>query len=490
MYNVIIFTDVNVQVGYGKYAGAYRIASELRSIGATVKVIDYFTRFSEEEILLVLDKFVSKETVFVGIASTLLESGEKLHGFNNSFFAVMKQKIKSLNFKTDLIMGGSRINYYTNIKGIDYYFIGKADISIKEFYLHKTLNKDIIVQNFENRNYIVTDDYPVSSQYFSKTQINYIKDDIIDYGESLPLELARGCIFKCSFCQYDLIGKKKTEYIKSYNILKEELIRNYEIFGTTNYLFTDELINESIDKVEFLHELFTTLPFKITWSAYARLDLFYSYPQMREMLQEAGAFGLVFGIETLNDEAGKSIKKGLGKKRILETLEFLKEKYKDNVVMHSNFIIGLPHETKESIKETINWLSSENCTLDSYGLLPLNLRNKQDGRVISEIALNPDKFGYKSKGNIGNLLEWENENLSFTEAVNIVKNCRNSDKFYSKLCMGTPNMMGRIMNLGYEETELKKIIFKNKSYEESKNIIDLWTNLTVDKINNYKKNIL
>lgn len=490
MYDVILFTDINLDIGFAKYAGTYRIASELRNLGASVKVIDCFTKFSEEEIYIILSKYIDESTLFVGISSTLLHKGDNLHGFNNQFFEKLKNHILSINSNTLLILGGSRVNKFTNIKGIDYYFVGKADVSIKEFYLYLKNKTNINISHIENRKFLLTENFNVTTEYFSNTKINYVFDDIIEHHESLPLELSRGCIFKCSFCQYDLIGKKKNEYQKNKNILKEELIRNYELFGTTNYLFTDELINESLEKVKYLHEVFTTLPFNITWSSYARLDLIYAYPEMRELLLEAGAIGLVFGIETLDEKAGKAIKKGLGKNKIFKTLDFLKEKYENKVVISSNFIIGLPYETRESIINTINWLKSKDCSLDSYSLIPLNLRSKDDGRQMSEISLSPEKFGYNKKGLKNNLIEWENENLSFSEAIDIVNDSYNDKEFLKKSILGSGNMIGRVLNLGYSEEQLKNIIFTEKTIEESMNISNTWKTLTQKRNEKYKTKIL
>jgi len=490
MFDIILFTDVNMEIGFAKYAGTFRIATELRQLGASVKVIDCFTKFTENEILKIISKCVGNETLFVGISSTLLHKDENLHGIANKFFKDIKECITDINSNTSLIIGGSRINKFTNIKGIDYYFVGKSDISIKEFYLYKKYYKDIPITLIENRKFLLTEDFNVTSEYFKHAQIKYNQDDIIEQHESLPLELSRGCIFKCSFCQYDLIGKKKNEYLKSKDALREELIRNYELFGTTNYLFTDELINESIEKVKYLHNIFTNLPFQISWSSYARLDLIYAYPEMRELLMEAGAFGLVFGIETLDEKAGKAVKKGLGKEKILKTLDFLKEKYENKIVMSSNFIIGLPFETKESIITTIEWLKSNNCPLDSYSLIPLNLRNRNDGRKMSEISLLPEKFGYLRKGQINNLIDWENENLSFNEAVKIVNESYQSSEFTKKSILGSGNMIGRILNIGYTKDEFKKLIFTNRSANESLKISNEWKERTALRNEKYKLNIL
>jgi hypothetical protein len=65
------------------------------------------------------------------------------------------------------------------------------------------------------------------------------------------MEIARGCIFSCAYCHFDLIGKRIGDWTKNPETIKEEMIRNYELYGTTHYMFSDELINESLPKLDF-----------------------------------------------------------------------------------------------------------------------------------------------------------------------------------------------------------------------------------------------
>ena len=65
----IIFSDF-LQPGYGKNAGAYRIATELRKNGFSCQVVDFFTHYSLEEIFKIIDRFVDKDTLWVGLSNT------------------------------------------------------------------------------------------------------------------------------------------------------------------------------------------------------------------------------------------------------------------------------------------------------------------------------------------------------------------------------------------------------------------------------------
>jgi radical SAM superfamily enzyme YgiQ (UPF0313 family) len=258
------------------------------------------------------------------------------------------------------------------------------------------------------------------------------------------------------------------------------------MFGTTTYLFSDDIINESIEKVTHLHKVITSLPFKIKWNSFARLDMIWAYPEMREMIQEMGAAALYFGIETLDEKAGKSVGKGLGKDRIFKTLDFLKEKYDNDIIIGSNFILGLPHETEKSLYDTFNWLSSDDCPINAFSFIPLNLRTAKDGRPLNEIALNPSKFGYKYNEIKNNMIIWENEHLSWDRAFEIHNEFYNNENFYQKNLSGS-SWIGRITNLDIPLEKVKSLMFKKKTYEESKAISEDWKNRTDLKFKDYKQ---
>ena len=67
-------------------------------------------------------------------------------------------------------------------------------------------------------------------------------------GESLPIEMARGCIFKCKFCNYPLIGKRKGTYIRDMNEIRDELIETWETKQVDTFYITDDTFNDDNDK--------------------------------------------------------------------------------------------------------------------------------------------------------------------------------------------------------------------------------------------------
>ena len=81
----------------------------------------------------------------------------------------------------------------------------------------------------------------------------------------------------------------------------------------------------------------------ITWACNARADL--DYETMKEM-KRANCRLLIVGYESGSDEILKNIKKGI---KVEQIKQFAKDARKAGLLVHGDFIIGLPGETKETI---------------------------------------------------------------------------------------------------------------------------------------------
>lgn len=489
MTHVLLFTDIASTDGYGKYAGTYKLATEIRANGYTCQVVDNFSYFTNDQLISIVTKFCSADTLLVGFSCTLSE--KRIDGKVCNFgrpdddFKSLVRYVKSINPNIKICLGGARININSYWEGTDYTIINKGDVAIIKLLDHIKFGNEIKTIKTQPCYVIDGNDYFYTQEQFASSMIKYEDNDIIFPNEALPVEIARGCIFKCAFCRFDLIGKKIGDWTKHEDCLRQELIRNYDKFGTTHFIFTDELINESVEKMRMIHRVFTSLPFKITYSSYARLDLIWKFPEMRELLYESGAVSLNFGIETLNDEAGKKIGKGLGKKRTVETLNYCKELWHGRVITSSNFIVGLPGESRESIMNTVEWLVSDECSLDVFGFMPLFLRDSEDGRSTNRIEREPSKFGY----NIVSGESWNNNIMTFDEASKLSREIVSDPRIKKKGKLGSSIWIGRLLNLGYSLEDLLSMIFENDP-DKKKDLMSDVNKKTSDKKNLYYQKLI
>ena len=493
--NVVIFTEwMGVPYVKGRAAGAYRIATEIRNAGYTCQVIDFFTHLTLEEMIRIEELSIGTDTLVVGFSSTFLEYVDSIKypwqkdipstvTYDMPYHLITIDKwfsrIRKLNPNIKFLLGGTKAEASIGLRlsaaeAFDAFAIGvECDRSTIE-YLKFLEGKNPFFQ-YEKRNdrqiIINADNYPFD---FSKSTINWHPSDCRQHGETGVIEISRGCIFRCKFCSFKLNGKQKLDYLKNDDILREEFLRNYYEYGITRYVYCDDTHNDSVEKLRRLHKIVTTLPFKLEYVAYLRLDLICTHPETAQLLLESGIRGAAFGIESLNLATRKAVGKGGHPDKVKETLLWLKnDVWKDKVTITGTFIVGLPHETPESIESTLNWLRQPDNPLDIKVVYPFFISNLS-GNGKSELDRNAEKYGYTRLG----VKNWSNEHFTYASALKIA-NEFTSTSYASQLQAHSGFTLLFTPNIGYEIDELafKKII--NKDLEEM-------IRRSNEYINNYK----
>lgn len=424
MAEILILTDLSEWHGSrcSRYIGPYVVASMLEQAGFDVVVIDWFTQ--QNNFLEFLENFITSETLMVCISTTFLsptpidssrleersavtkryytstslwcETDNEL----KTWFSNIRGLINKVNSDAKIVLGGARVDLMykypessqlsNTYKEVDYAIVGHAEDSSVQLAQSLKECKDVYAEEKNNIKFIV-DAFP--KNHCPPTYYN--PKWAIQRNEALPIEVARGCLYNCKFCYYD----KKASYRKELSILKEEFIRNYELFGTTNYHFCDDCFNDTRPKVIETCETILSLPFKINWISYARTDISVKYPETLNIMIESGARALGFGIETFNREAGRKAGKGVPPEKVKRFLLDSYNKYKEECLFHATFIVGLPGETEKSQLETIQWLEQNHC-LDfaSFGALGVpEYKPEFDGSISDypDFARNPQKYGFE-----------------------------------------------------------------------------------------------
>jgi radical SAM superfamily enzyme YgiQ (UPF0313 family) len=485
-YQVVFFSGGSQHFNSRPLA-IYRLASHLRNHNVTVKTIDFFAQMPDEVFYQAVDMYISDSTVLVGISATILIDHQtgNFFGIDNEQFVKRIDYIKQKNPKIKFVAGGGQFNNLADSLRqkiglyFDYISIGQGESSILALVNHVLNNTPLITTTVVKPMTITDQTYPFL--HFNSSKNTFIDDDDILPQEALPLEIARGCIFKCKFCSYDLINKNSQDFTKTEEQIKAELIYNYKTYQTQYYYIVDDLINDSPEKIDMLERVISSLPFKIYFSGYCRLDLLWRYPNMIDQLKRIGLIGVFFGIETINDKSGKAVGKGLGKKRIEETLRLCASVWQNNVHVEGHFIIGLPHDTKETVEELRNWSLDmlDQQLLHKTRFEPLSI-NPMLGKA--DIDQHPEKFGYKilslsplssdviKTTRYANFeANWETEHYSWTQACNAAdllnaeSNSLHPFKILNAFNMGTLLFLTDKIGLG---KHLLKIVTKKISTSE------------------------
>ena len=445
MFDVILFTDMTNSRIPIKAAGAYKIAQSLRHAGYKVKVINnlFWTLQNDYDGLMdLMHKIVSSQTKVIGFSTTFLSAiddndsnplvdnsknfGKQLFGAldfdkgsTESSYRIKPEMLRFLrNLKesfneTKLIMGGESTAAQIMWKlcdDIEYWIRGMADASILKFMREiDTIPPGIWAYDTK----AVTHD-------FRNDSVTYIPEDAVLENEPLTLELSRGCRFKCKFCSYPMLGRspKDETYLKSELAILRELEHNRDNFGTEIYTMLCDTFNESTEKLLTVQRAIQQAKINIRFFSYLRIDLIHKFPDQINILRDMGVAGAHFGIESLNHESAKAIGKGLQTDKILETLEACKRSWGTDTIIHSGFIVGLPHDTQESVSDWVGMLERNETPLTSWALTALYMQSadRSDPHVYSStFDLEAEKWGYERSDG-----EWSNEHWSYSSAFDYV----------------------------------------------------------------------
>lgn len=481
-YDVILFTDLSSRFWHAKSVGAYRIASELRNAGYSVKVIDFAGEWftSVPALMKLLTKIIGQNTLFVGFSSTFFGFSETVdeglvdnkirssmdrtpqpYPCKKTHFDLWCKYFKKLWPSVKLVYGGAKANTRLELNdSFDYMVLGIADRTVVDLASHLKFNTPLKFNLIGKKWKIIDYDVTGSTFNFPCSTTTYTESDHIFPGEVLAIETSRGCMFKCSFCNYPLLGRGKHNpaYTKQANILADEFKRNWDQHKITKYFIVDDTFNETTEKIQTVIDATNIAGVKIEAFAYIRIDILEKFPEQIKLLKDLGIKSVFFGIETLNDASAKSIGKGLASSRVKAMLDKCRNEWGDDVAMHTNYIVGLPHDTPSSLAEWTQWVLKDNPADASifYPLqLSLNAESNKAKIFQSDFSLNADKYGYKEHN-----AQWQNDVWNFSAASKLANELNQTMFDSGKMKLAGMDIMG-LMNFGYTFSELKNLAYKD-----------------------------
>ncbi len=157
---------------------------------------------------------------------------------------------------------------------------------------------------------------------------------------------SRGCPAQCTFCLWPQTMSGHRWRTRSSKNVVAEVRRARELFPRAREIFfDDDTFTWSKSRVLELCEKLK--PLKFTWSCNSRVttDL-----ETLQVMKKAGCRLLVVGFESGDPTILKNIKKGA---TIEQALAFMKNCRRCGIMVHGDFQVGHPGETRETIEKTI-----------------------------------------------------------------------------------------------------------------------------------------
>src|SRR5438309_5759639 len=240
---------------------------------------------------------------------------------------------------------------------IDFVCRKEFDYSVVEFAQGKTLEEILGISYRKNGRVVHTPDRPQIEDLDALPDVTdvYKRDlDVTRYNVPfllhpfVSLYSTRGCPAQCTFCLWPQTLSGHAWRKRSTDAVAREMAKAKGYWpNVKEFFFDDDTFNINGPRtIELCEKL---KPLKLTWSCTSRVTT--SYETLKAM-RDAGCRLLIVGYESGDAQILKNIKKGATVER---ARDFTRDCHKLGLVIHGDFILGLPGETRETIRNTINF---------------------------------------------------------------------------------------------------------------------------------------
>lgn len=277
-------------------------------------------------------------------------------------------------FQGEYILGGYQISYSSNPESeypnAKYFINGYAEEGLLRLLTEEV--KDSRINSF-------VDFTQVPSPYLTREL------EINDFQKMVRMETKRGCPYRCTFCAhrdltYNKVYKHQLEKVFSeISFFKEKQVNKINII--------DPIFNAGKRYLDVLNEFVETRTSSLI-SMQARFETI-SGENGEKFLDYCGQLNtnLEFGLQTANEEESKVINRKNNPQKIKAIMQKLNER---EISYEISLIYGLPKQTLDSFKKSVEFVYENGCT--NITAFPLMLLKG------TELYQQKNQFGFKEQG--------------------------------------------------------------------------------------------
>jgi hypothetical protein len=490
-------------------SGIHRIASHLRQQNWDVEVIDFASFWTLDQLQQLCKSRITTNTKWIGFSHIWqldeeVAEKETIHQYIKTwpdhietFCGWIKDTYPDL-----FIVTGTQQKPIFISKHIDYSVSGYGEYAIDALLQYKVSNgprpKFEIIKGLGGQQLITSlHNYPAHPM--REPIIKYEDRDFLQSGEWAQIEFSRGCKFACDFCNFPILGVKG-DYTRTAESVRTQLMDSYDRFGISSYTVTDETFNDSTGKITKFADVVESLPFKPYFTGFIRADLMISRAADKEELLRMNFLGHYYGVESFNHTAVKFIGKGMHpdrvKKGLLDAKNYFNQHSDNMFIATLSLICGLPHETLESLVDTEEWLK-DNWTdqnLISWAFEMTDNDLSEQSKISKDYikygyrklpTFIPDELGMSIPHQHTSLVNWENDNMNFVQAVGIANQMQRHFLGKRPTCFTIAEIfLDEEMKCVSREDRLKKLsLWDIKKYHATTRAVDFVQNYITKKLN-------
>ena len=328
--------------------GLAYIASSLRSEGYDVVVVDMpIEGLTIEQAIRRIEEIAPD---FIGITTLSINIG---------FALELARGLKQADFQ-HIIFGGIHATYHyqeiLQTEYVDYVVLYEGEETILD--LISAIEKGTPLADVRGIAYrvdgqcLVTQKRPLSNlDSIPLPAVDLFPiQKYIDWKNIAPCMTTRGCAYRCIFCSIPNFWHGKIRQ-RCLELVKKE-IQLYKSYGFEKITFRDDFFTYNRQKIIELANFLKTE--NLSWGCETRLNAIDK--SLLNIMVSSGLTEIRLGVETIHSKSLKLLKKGGTVSDIHQAIELLK--YLPIAEKKLSFIIGIPGENEDDVRQTIDFAAS------------------------------------------------------------------------------------------------------------------------------------
>ena len=289
------------------------------------------------------------------------ENSEKYEEFDYFFISCMTpqrqemERIRKVFPNKKIIIGGPHASFYTEEcykGGYDQIVIGDGEPSIQDILLKN--NRSKILKNQMTAREMNNIPLPYRSDFLHR--YSYFLDGL----KTTTVITSRGCPFNCAFCEH---ARTKVRYYTLERIQQE--LKQITDLGFEAVMFFDDLFTVSQKRVNGLCDTIQKSDIK-KFRCFGHAKLMTH--KIAETLAKANCVETGVGMKTGSQDILNTVK--FPTPTVQQNYEYVKTCHEFGIRVKAFFILGLPGETLETIKETEELIATSG--IDDFDLVVYN----------------------------------------------------------------------------------------------------------------------
>lgn len=287
----------------------------------------------------------------------------------------LAEKIKKISSKIIICLAGTHVSVFpeqilTQNPVFDFLFLAEYEINFSEFIdcLSQKINFDKVGgMAFKKNNKVVInkvkaienlDVLPFPARHLfplnNKSNPSVYWDGFCQYQPSMQMQASRGCPFKCNFCLWNQVLYQNGKYrMFSPERIVDEMEEVFKKYGAREIYFDDDTFTADKKQVLAICDEINNRGIRVNWSVMG--DAMVSDEEMVVAMAEAGCIGIKIGVESGSQEILRKIGKPINFGKVKKFCRWCSE---NKIKTHATFTFGLSGETKQTMKQTLDFAKS------------------------------------------------------------------------------------------------------------------------------------